>query len=33
MEEFMALCNRLTERCEQLNMDILSVIKEGPRYF
>ena len=26
IEAFKALCNRLTARCEQLNMDILSVI-------
>jgi len=28
-EAFAAMCNRLTERCEQLNMDILSVIGDG----
>jgi len=32
-EEFVALCNRLTERCEQLNMDILSIAQQGNEIF
>ncbi len=27
-EEFIALCNRLTKRCKQLKMEILSIAKE-----
>jgi len=33
IDGFKALCQRLTDRCEQLNMDISSVIKEGPEIF
>jgi limonene-1,2-epoxide hydrolase len=33
IEAFVALCNRLTRRCEQLNMDILSVVKDGSVIF
>ena len=33
IEAFTALCNRLTQRCEQINMDILSVVKETPDIF
>jgi len=33
IEGFKALCSRLTNRCEQLNMDISSVIKEGQEIF
>jgi limonene-1,2-epoxide hydrolase len=33
IEEFKSLCNRLTKRCEQINMDILSVVKEGQEIF
>ena len=29
-EAFMAMCNRLTKRCEQLNMDILSIAAKPP---
>ncbi len=29
IEEFKAMCGRLTSRCEQLNMDIQSVVVEG----
>ena len=29
IEDFKAMCNRLTDRCEQLNMDIESVVVEG----
>lgn len=29
IEEFKAMCGRLTDRCEQLNMDIISVVVEG----
>ena len=32
-EAFVALCNRLTERCEQLNMDILSIVHQGSEIF
>jgi limonene-1,2-epoxide hydrolase len=32
-DEFIALCNRLTERCEQLNMDILSIVQESNQIF
>jgi limonene-1,2-epoxide hydrolase len=31
--EFMAMCNRLALRCEQLNMDILSIIMDGQEVF
>ena len=31
--EFMAMCNRLAERCEQLNMDILSIVMNGRDVF
>jgi limonene-1,2-epoxide hydrolase len=31
--EFMAMCNRLAQRCEQLNMDILSIIMDGQEVF
>jgi hypothetical protein len=33
IEEFMALCERLTRRCEQLRMDISSVVKSGNTIF
>ena len=33
LEDFKAMCNRLTDRCEQLNMDILSVVKESNEIF
>lgn len=29
IEEFKAMCARLTKRCEQLNMDIESIVKDG----
>jgi ketosteroid isomerase-like protein len=29
IEDFKAMCNRLTDRCEQLNMDITDVVVEG----
>ena len=29
IEDFKAMCGRLTDRCEQLNMDIESVVVEG----
>jgi limonene-1,2-epoxide hydrolase len=32
-DEFIALCDRLTKRCEQLNMDILSIVKEASHVF
>jgi limonene-1,2-epoxide hydrolase len=31
--EFMAMCNRLAQRCEQLNMDILSIVMDGQEVF
>jgi limonene-1,2-epoxide hydrolase len=31
--EFMALCNRLAKRCERLNMDILTIVKESIHIF
>ncbi|MGB2965180.1 MAG: nuclear transport factor 2 family protein [Anaerolineales bacterium] len=31
-EEFIALCNRLTDRCEQLTMDILTIAQEGQHF-
>jgi limonene-1,2-epoxide hydrolase len=33
IEEFTALCNRLTKRCEQLNMDILSIVMDSQDVF
>ena len=33
IEDFTALCNRLTQRCEQINMDILLVVKESNDIF
>jgi limonene-1,2-epoxide hydrolase len=32
-EAFIALCNRLTKRCEQLNMDIFSIVQEANEIF
>jgi limonene-1,2-epoxide hydrolase len=29
IDAFVALCNRLTRRCEQIDMDILAVVMEG----
>lgn len=29
IDNFKAMCNRLTDRCEQLNMDVTSVVVEG----
>jgi limonene-1,2-epoxide hydrolase len=31
--EFTAMCNRLTKRCEQLNMDILSIVMDSRDVF
>ena len=31
--EFIALCNRLSERCKQLNMDILSIVMDAHDVF
>lgn len=31
--EFTAMCNRLTTRCEQLNMDILSIVMDSHQVF
>jgi limonene-1,2-epoxide hydrolase len=31
--EFKAMCNRLAERCEQLNMEILSIVMDGKDVF
>jgi limonene-1,2-epoxide hydrolase len=31
--EFMAMCNRLANRCETLNMDILSIVSDGKQVF
>ncbi len=31
--EFMAMCNRLANRCEKLNMDIQSVVMDGKQVF
>lgn len=31
--EFTAMCNRLAERCEQLNMNILSIVKDSHEVF
>ena len=33
IEAFRALCNRLTRRCEQLNMDIYSAVGDGQVIF
>jgi limonene-1,2-epoxide hydrolase len=33
IEAFVALCHRLTRRCEQLNMDILSAVGDGETIF
>lgn len=33
IDEFKALCKRLTDRCEQLNMEILSVMKDEHELF
>ena len=33
IEAFVALCNRLTRRCEQLNMDILSAVGDNQVIF
>ena len=33
IDAFTALCNRLTKRCEQLNMDILSVVIDSSDLF
>lgn len=32
-KEFMDMCNRLAQRCEKMNMDILSIVKDGPQVF
>jgi hypothetical protein len=32
-EAFVAMCHRLTKRCEQLNMDILSIAVKQPVFF
>ncbi|NJD59220.1 MAG: limonene-1,2-epoxide hydrolase [Anaerolineales bacterium] len=31
--DFMAMCNRLAGRCESLNMDILSIVKQDKQVF
>jgi limonene-1,2-epoxide hydrolase len=31
--EFMAMCSRLAQRCEQLNMDILSIVVDAHEVF
>jgi limonene-1,2-epoxide hydrolase len=31
--EFMAMCNRLADRCEQLSMDILSIVMDSRNVF
>jgi limonene-1,2-epoxide hydrolase len=31
--EFTAMCNRMAERCEQLNMDILSIVMDAQDVF
>jgi limonene-1,2-epoxide hydrolase len=31
--EFMAMCNRLSQRCEKIAMDILSIVKDGNQIF
>jgi limonene-1,2-epoxide hydrolase len=33
IKEFMALCDRLTSRCEQLHMEILSIVMESRDVF
>ena len=33
IEDFKAMCNRLTERCEQLNMEIQSIVKDADIVF
>jgi len=33
IDEFAALCNRLTRRCQQINMDVLSVVMESHDIF
>ncbi len=33
IEAFTAMCNRLAERCEQLSMEITSIVKDGPDVF
>jgi len=33
IEDFKAMCNRLTARCEQLNMEIQDVVSEGKVIF
>jgi limonene-1,2-epoxide hydrolase len=33
IDEFKAMCGRLTKRCEQLNMDILSVVQDETDIF
>jgi len=33
IEEFTAMCNRLTNRCEQLNMDIISIVMDSHDVF
>jgi limonene-1,2-epoxide hydrolase len=32
-DEFTAMCNRLTMRCEQLNMNILTIVKDANEIF
>jgi limonene-1,2-epoxide hydrolase len=32
-EEFMAMCERLSRRCEKLNMEILSIVMDGKQVF
>ena len=33
IEEFTAMCDRLTKRCEQLNMDIISIVMNSQDVF
>jgi len=33
IENFTSMCNRLTDRCEQLNMDILSIVMDSHNVF
>jgi limonene-1,2-epoxide hydrolase len=33
IDEFTAMCNRLTKRCKQLNMDIISIVKDSHEVF
>jgi len=33
LKDFTEMCNRLTTRCEELNMDIISVVMEGSEVF